>query len=128
MSKLCRHLIIIGKAVTLAAEIRCAKRRCGCNDTHEGSREVVVTIGLFTIIKLCRLVDLTVESRGFCIPEECENVAPLTPCEFFDTLDFPFEMFSPPQRREFFSGNGNSSNGNGNNGNCQKKQCGCRQE
>lgn len=109
-----------GKAVALSAEMKCAKRRCGCDEALEGrnGKEVIVTIGLFTIIKLCRLVDLTVESRGFCVPEECENQSPLTPCEFFDTLDFPFEVFSPPQKREFFA--------NSESVRSERKPCGCR--
>lgn len=114
-------LIAEGKAVALSAEIRCAQRRCGCADTPEAGREVVVTIGLFTVIKLCRLVDLSVQSTGFCIPEECENNSPLSPCEFFDTLDFPFEVFSPPQKAEFFA---NSSNTNNNT--CIRRPCGCK--
>lgn len=110
-------LIVEGKAVALSAEIKCARRGCGCSETPESGREVAVTIGLFTVIKLCRLVDLSVESRGFCVPEECEPDTPMSPCEFFDTLDFPFEVFSPPQKREFFAANG-VHKGN-------KKPCGC---
>lgn len=117
-------LIAEGKAVALAAEIRCARRRCGCSDAPEAGREVVVTIGLFTVIKLCRLVDLTVESRGFCIPEECQEESPLSPCEFFDTLDFPFEVFSPPQKKEFFASA--SSNLIGNTSAIGRRGCGCK--
>lgn len=98
-------LIAEGKAVSLSAEIVCARRGCGCSDAPEAGREIAVTIGLFTIIKLCRLVDLSVQSTGFCIPEEQDNDTPLSPCEFFDTLDFPFDVFSPPQKREFFETN-----------------------
>ncbi len=107
------------KAVSLSAEIKCVRRRCGCEELPGSNREVIVTIGLFTVIKLCRLVDLSVESRGFCVPEECEDNSPLTPCEFFDTLDFPFEMFSPPQKREFF---GESEH------NHHHNHCGCKVE
>jgi hypothetical protein len=54
-----------------------------------------VVIGLFTIIKLYRIVNLTVNSSGDCDIPECE---PITgdPCEFFNSLPFPFEDFDPP--------------------------------
>lgn len=73
-------------------------------DMPELPNEVLVTIGLFSIIKLFRIVNLTVESRGFSVPEECEEISPLNPCEFFDKLDFPLDIFAPPQRPEFLAG------------------------
>ncbi|MCL2853470.1 MAG: hypothetical protein FWE20_10665 [Defluviitaleaceae bacterium] len=85
-----------GKAVALAAEIR----YCCKNKPHD----VAVTIGLFTIIQIFRLVNLKVESRGFSIPRECDNIDPTNPCEFFDALDFPMDIFAPPQRPEFVAG------------------------
>jgi hypothetical protein len=66
--------------------------------------EVLVTIGLFSIIKLFRVVNLTVESKGFMVPEESENVSPTNPCEFFNKLDFPLDIFAPPQKPEFAAG------------------------
>ncbi|MDR1664158.1 MAG: hypothetical protein LBR83_04450 [Clostridiales bacterium] len=69
-----------------------------------GPNEVLVTIGLFSIVKLFRIVDLTVESKGFCIPDECEDISPINPCDYFDDLDFPMDIFAPPQRPEFMAG------------------------
>ena len=63
--------------------------------------EVHVTLGLFSIIKLLRTVHLNVQSRGFCIPEECQDQGDIMPCEYFRELDFPMGIFSPPQRKEF---------------------------
>lgn len=117
-------LIAEGKAVALSAEIRCAPRRCSCNSSAaESGRIVAITIGLFSVVKLCRLVDLSVESKGFCIPEECNQENPLSPCEFFDTLDFPFEVFSPPQKREFFASTAPNFI---NNSCCVRKKCNCK--
>jgi len=75
--------------------------------SHEGrgrATSVEVVIGLFSIIKLFRLVDLAVESTGFTIPEECEDICPMDPCEFFEGLDFPMDLFAPPQKPEFSAG------------------------
>ena len=97
-------VLVESKAVALGAELR-YQNRCinSLNDPLEPT-EVNVTIGLFTIIKLFRLVNLSVLSRGFCIPRECENISPLNPCEFFDSLDFPMDIFAPPQKKDFLAG------------------------
>jgi len=71
---------------------------------HHGHSEVHVTIGLFSILKLFRLVHLNVQSKGFCIPEECHDQGDINPCEYFADLDFPMDIFAPPQRKEFKSG------------------------
>ncbi|WP_055668784.1 hypothetical protein [Desnuesiella massiliensis] len=64
------------------------------------SRHVDVTIGLFTIIKLFRLVNLVVLSKGFCKPKPCTQISP-DPCDYFDGLNFPFEIFNPPQKEDY---------------------------
>jgi len=71
---------------------------------HRGHLEVHVTIGLFSILKLFRLVHLNVQSKGFCIPEECQDQGDINPCEYFTELDFPMDIFAPPQRKEFAAG------------------------
>lgn len=73
-------------------------------DRCHGNSEVHVTIGLFSILKLIRLVHLNVQSKGFCIPNECEDQGDINPCEYFAELDFPMDIFAPPQRKEFQAG------------------------
>ncbi|MCL1842569.1 MAG: hypothetical protein FWF79_02030 [Defluviitaleaceae bacterium] len=85
------------KAIGLAAKIH---RSHGRPDSHG---EVHVTIGLFCILKLFRLVHLNVQSRGFCIPDECRE-RNIDPCEYFQDMDFPMDIFAPPQRTEFNAG------------------------
>jgi hypothetical protein len=55
-----------------------------------------VTIGLFTIIKLFRLVSMTVKTAGNCDVPLCEPITPGEPCSFFNDLPFPFNDFDPP--------------------------------
>ncbi|MCL2171344.1 MAG: hypothetical protein FWB71_04265, partial [Defluviitaleaceae bacterium] len=96
------YIMVEAKAVALGAEIR-----RGCSHNPDGShrpRTVGVTIGLFGIIKLYRIVSLLVESRGFSIAPECDGCAPPNACDFFDTIDFPMDAFSPPQKPEFTGG------------------------
>ena len=80
-----------GKAIGLKAEFR-------CNHRNRKPVDVAVTIGLFTTMKLFRVVGLNVESRGFCIPRECEPDCPIDPCGFFNSLEFPVDTFAPPQK------------------------------
>ena len=87
------------KAVGLDARLHHQRRH------HEHNHgEILVTIGLFSILKLFRLVHLNVQSTGFCIPEECSDSGnDVNPCEYFTDLDFPMDIFSPPQRKEFMT-------------------------
>ncbi|MFU0825692.1 hypothetical protein [Clostridium sp.] len=55
-----------------------------------------VTIGLFTIIKLFRLVNMLVSSTGDCDIPVCEPFQASDPCEYFSSLPFPFDDFNPP--------------------------------
>ena len=96
-------VLVESKAVSLAAEL-VFKNCCCCGDGADNADHVNVTIGLFTIVKLFRIVNLSVESKGFCIPKECEEVSNINACDFFDGLDFPMDIFAPPQKREFLAG------------------------
>lgn len=103
-----------GKAVALAAELRypscnpcncgcgCGGNDgcscgCGCGDATLGAPVAVnVTIGLFTIVKLFRTVNMLVNSLGRCMPETCTSLATASdPCANFENIRFPLDMFSP---------------------------------
>ena len=65
-------------------------------------KRVVVTLGLFSIIKLTRLVQLLIPAFDFCIPaRECVAGTDENPCDLFETIDFPFDQFFPPQIFDF---------------------------
>lgn len=109
-----------GKAVALQAELRypscslnCGSCHCDpchshadcdCNhisltngDAAMGAPVAVnVSIGLFTIVKLFRTVNMLVHSLGRCMPETCTSTAvPGDPCRNFESIRFPLDMFSP---------------------------------
>ncbi len=74
---------------------------CRCFDddlvSSGDSKTVYVTIGIFTIIKLERSVQLMIPVYDFCIPEkECEGSTDEDPCNIFKNLCFPVEEFFPP--------------------------------
>jgi hypothetical protein len=81
------------KAVALDAKIS--------HPGHSHHAEVLITIGLFAILKLVRMVHLNVQSTGFCIPEACKESHDINPCEYFADLEFPIDIFSPPQKPDF---------------------------
>ena len=136
-----------GKAVGLLAELKycnqsCCDYNCGCvcscecdccdNDngyavsrsiSTNGSYSIAVhvTIGLFAVIKLFRPVNIVVRTEGYCIPEECkEQSIAEDPCDFFNNLDFPMNIFEPG-----FTGNVAHSSSVGNSDGCGCN-CGCK--
>ncbi len=65
-------------------------------------RQVFVSIGLFTIVKLERNVQLLIPAFDFCVPEnECIAATDEAPCELFDRIQFPVDEFFPPQIFDF---------------------------
>ncbi|MCD8089187.1 MAG: hypothetical protein LUD81_00930 [Clostridiales bacterium] len=119
---------IESKSVALASDLVYPSSCCGSDGSAAG---VKVTIGLFAIIKLFRIVNLLVKSAGFCIPEELEDISSTDPCDFFENLDFPMDSFAPPQKREFDEGISSNispaseNRGSGENEENKKHCCGC---
>lgn len=66
------------------------------------AKRAYVSLGIFSIVKLERHVQLLIPSYDYCIPKkECVSAADDSPCELFDRIDFPMEEFYPPSRCEF---------------------------
>jgi len=58
---------------------------------------VFVTLGIFSIIKIVRDVQLLIPAYDFCIPEkECVS-SEEDPCRLFRSIRFPTEEFFPPE-------------------------------
>jgi len=49
-------------------------------------------------------VHLNVQSKDFCVPDECQDQGDINPCVYFEDLDFSKNIFAPPQRKEFIAG------------------------
>ena len=65
-------------------------------------KRVVATIGLFSIIKLARYVQLLIPAFDFCVPnKQCVAATDEDACGLFDTIEFPFDEFFPPQKFDF---------------------------
>lgn len=75
-------------------------------DKCEDKKEVLVTIGIFTIVQIERNVQMMIPVYDFCIPDKecvtsCDN-----PCELFSRIEFPTDEFFPPRSTELEDGCG----------------------
>lgn len=69
------------------------------NDDH---RKIAVTLGIFSIVRLERPVQLLVPACDFCIPEkECVGSTDDRPCDLFSKIKFPLDEFFPPEQCAF---------------------------
>lgn len=75
---------------------------CNCfdsniTDTSVGNN-IYVTLGLFSVVRLMREVQIVVPSTEFCVPEkECCGPTEDDPCNLFYRMSFPVNEFFPPK-------------------------------
>ena len=65
------------------------------------SKEVYITLGLFTIVQLQRKGQMMVPAYDFCIPDKESEYSTGDPCEMFKKIQFPMEDFFPPRLDDF---------------------------
>lgn len=71
-------------------------RQVGCNFTENGEKLVLVSLGLFSIVRIVRDVQVVLPSARFCLPEKrCQTPGEEEPCTFFEKLSFPTGEFFP---------------------------------
>lgn len=59
------------------------------------AKRVFISLGVFSIIKLERHVQLLIPSYDFCIPQkECVGATDDNPCDLFERIDFPVAKFT----------------------------------
>lgn len=104
---------------TDVASIPDSVSQCFDDDLVLGDEEkqVFVTLGLFTIVKIERNVQLRIPAFDFCYPQrECIAATEDDPCNLFNSLRFPVDEFFPPQIDEFdplLAGEEDNNNGCG---------------
>ncbi len=87
-------------------DVKCIPERIcnyfgGCFVEGCGCKAVLVTLGIFTIVRLERDVQLLIPSYDFCIPQKaCDGGCDDDPCQLFSTIDFPTDEFFPPSACE----------------------------
>lgn len=60
-------------------------------------KSVFVTLGLFSIVKIERSVQMLIPAYDFCIPDKECTSSTGDPCELFKNLKFPTNEFFPPR-------------------------------
>jgi len=70
-------------------------------DMTDSARQLFVTLGQFSIIRLERDAQLLIPSYDYCMPEkECIGATEDDPCTMFSRIRFPVEEFFPPDNIE----------------------------
>ncbi len=71
------------------------RRYGGEFSSNEAEKQVLVSVGIFTIVQLERNVQMLIPAYDFCIPhKECVSSSE-DPCELFSSIDFPTSEFFP---------------------------------
>lgn len=66
------------------------------------AKRVFVSIGIFSIVKIERRVQLLIPSYDYCIPnKECVGATDDNPCDLFERIEFPMDEFYPPSKCAF---------------------------
>lgn len=83
---------------------------CDCYEneleTSDCVKKVLVSMGLFSIVRIERNVQILVDAVDFCIPErQCTAATPQNPCELFNQVRFPIDEFFPPAKGADFARN-----------------------
>ncbi len=93
----------------------------GCFADEIGAQNVYVTLGMFSVIRMERKVQLMLPACNFCLPEkDSRPVNNDDPCSVFGKMQFPLAEFYPyaedqiPQNRGDRGGEGNRGCGCGN--------------
>lgn len=83
----------------------------------EGDK-LVVTLGLFSVIRIERPAQYLVNAVEYCVPEKvCQEVHEDDPCRLFHSMAFPVNEFCPPSAGSLARGCSTDTSSN--------KRCGC---
>lgn len=64
-------------------------------------KRVFVSLGVFSIVRLERSVQMLIPSYDFCIPQkECVTATDENPCDLFERIEFPIDEFFPPAKAD----------------------------
>ena len=64
-----------------------------------GCKNLLITLGQFSIVRLERDSQILIPAYDFCMPEkECVGSSEDSPCDLFRKIKFPISEFFPPAR------------------------------
>ncbi len=85
--------VSVVEPIALETKIECVKAYTGSDTVI--ARNIVITLGLFSIVQLTRPVSLLIPTYEYCIPDRECSCASESPEEVFGRLEFPTEQFFP---------------------------------
>ena len=103
----------VAQPVALGAKIICGCKNCSCCNyipefiagryggelSMKGEKNILVSIGIFTIVQIVRRVQMLVPAYDYCVPcKECK-ISNDNPCDMFSKIDFPSDEFFPVGER-----------------------------
>lgn len=69
---------------------------CGHELCDNGEKFALVSLGLFSVVRIVRDIQALIPSARFCLPENrCQSPSEEEPCTFFEKLSFPTGEFFP---------------------------------
>lgn len=97
------HVLVESAACVIDSKMESPDEACFYNDVLDGTYDepiiyIFIHIGLLIIIKLFKLVTVSVESKECGNVKPCEEL-PLDVCELFNSIKFPVDEFAPPDRK-----------------------------
>ncbi len=109
-------IILDSKVVCASKKIRCC---CQCDDIPESvcctvcggdlcdteGDKLVVTLGLFSVVRIERPAQYLINAAEYCVPEkECVEAQNNDPCKLFRSMSFPVSEFCPPTQGSLTGG------------------------
>lgn len=83
------------EAVAVPEELAAQFEEALCFDPSP--RQLYVTLGQFSMVRLERDCQLLLPAYDYCVPDkECADAATDDPCSLFSRIDFPVDEFFPP--------------------------------
>ena len=84
----------------------------GCLCDEDGDRYLLVSLGIFSVVRLVRPAQYLINATEYCVPDK-ECIAPDEddPCRLFNSMAFPINEFCPPEHHHSHKGG--------------EKHCGC---
>lgn len=69
----------------------------GGNICDTEGNKLVVTLGLFSVVRIERPAQYIINATQYCVPEkQCVEASDNDPCKLFRCMDFPISEFCPP--------------------------------
>lgn len=100
------HMTLADQGTTAAAEIQeipefISNHFGEAIETGQLGKQLLVTLGQFSIIRLERSTQLLIPAYDYCLPEkECQGTSEDDPCTMFSRISFPVDEFFPPDSVE----------------------------